>query len=71
MSDLQGYYIYADYITSRLWALRYDEAKGRVVENRTIKDLSRAILSFGEDEGGEVYMLTTGTDGRTIFRFVK
>ena len=71
VSALQGYYVYADYITSRIWALRYDAAKGRVVENRPIKDLSRSILSFGEDEAGEVYLLTTGTDGRAIFRFVK
>jgi glucose/arabinose dehydrogenase/sugar lactone lactonase YvrE len=68
---LNGYYIYADYITSRIWALKYDEAKGRVVENRTIKDLSRSILSFGEDEKGEVYMLTLSADGKGLFRFVK
>jgi glucose/arabinose dehydrogenase len=69
--ELRGYYVYADYITSKLWALRYDEAKGRVVENRPIKDPQRAFLSFGEDEKGEVYMLTTTGDGKGIFRFVK
>ncbi len=71
LPELQGYYVYADYVTSKIWALRYDEAKGRVVENRTIKDGSRAFLSFGEDEKGEVYMLTVTTDGKGIFRFVK
>jgi glucose/arabinose dehydrogenase len=69
--ELQGYYVYADYITSKLWALRYDEVKGRVVENRPIKDRSRAIVSFGEDEKGEVYLLTVSADGKGIFRFVK
>ena len=68
---LQGYYVYADYITSMIWALRYDEAKARVVENRPIRLLSRSILSFGEDEKGEVYLLTLSADGRGIFRFVK
>ena len=33
-----------------------DEAKGRVTENRPIKDRNKAVLSFGEDEKG-------GTDG--------
>jgi glucose/arabinose dehydrogenase len=71
LSELQGYYVYADYTASKVWALRYDEEKNRVVENRSIKDPRRAILSFGEDEKGEIYLLTSSTDGRGIFRFVK
>jgi glucose/arabinose dehydrogenase len=71
LPELQGYYVYADYTNSRLWALRYDAAQQRVVENRPIKDPSKAILSFGEDEAGEVYLLTPSADGRVIFRYVK
>jgi glucose/arabinose dehydrogenase len=69
--ELQGYYLYADYVSNKIWALRYDEAKGRVVENRPIKDRGRPIFSFGEDESGEVYLLTATIDGRGIFRLVK
>jgi hypothetical protein len=71
LRELQGYYLYADYTNSKLFALRYDPGLGRVVENRTIKDRSKAILSFGEDEQGEVYLLSASTDGRGIFHYVK
>ncbi len=70
VKDLQGYYIYADFVSSKIWGLRYDETKNRVVENRPIKDPSRAILSFGEDEKGEIYLLSVTADGRGIMRFV-
>ena len=33
LSELQGYYIYGDYVTASLWALRYDEVK--VASRRT------------------------------------
>jgi glucose/arabinose dehydrogenase len=71
LSELQGYYVYGDYVTARLWALRYDEAKGRVVANRPIKDRGKAMFSFGEDEKGEVYLLSGSLDGKGIYGFVK
>ena len=70
-AELDGYYLYGDYVTAKIWALRYDEEKGRVVANRPIKDPSRAILSFGEDEKGELYFLTVTADGRGIMHFVR
>ena len=69
LPELQGAYIYGDYVSAKIWALRYDPEKGRVIENRPIADRKRPILSFGQDEAGEVYLLTTATDGRGIFRF--
>ena len=51
--------------------MRYDEAKGRVVANRPIKDRGKAMFSFGEDEKGEVYLLTGALDGKGIYWFVK
>jgi glucose/arabinose dehydrogenase/sugar lactone lactonase YvrE len=69
LPELDGHYIYGDYVTTKIWALKYDEAKGRVVANRPIKDRGRPILSFGEDESGEVYLLTTASDGKGVFRF--
>jgi glucose/arabinose dehydrogenase len=71
LSELQGYYIYGDYVTAKLWALRYDEAKGRVVANRPIPDRGKAMFSFGEDEKGEVYLLSGSLDGKGIYGFVK
>jgi glucose/arabinose dehydrogenase len=71
VSELQGYYIYGDYVTAKIWALRYDEAQGRVTANRPIKDRGKAMFSFGEDEKGEVYLLSGSLDGRGIFGFAK
>jgi glucose/arabinose dehydrogenase len=68
--ELDGYYLYGDYITTKIWGLKYDDAKKRVTANRPIADPNAAILSFGEDEQGEVYLLTTTVSNRGIFRFV-
>ena len=38
LPELAGRYLYADYISGRLWALRYDEAKQRVTENHPLRD---------------------------------
>ncbi len=71
LPELAGHYVYGDYVTTKIWALKYDEAKGRVVANHPIKDRGRPILSFGEDEKGELYLLTTASDGRGIFGFTR
>jgi glucose/arabinose dehydrogenase len=69
LPELAGHYLYADYVTNKLWALKYDEASGRVVANRPIPDQERPVLSFGEDETGEVYFLTNTPTGKGVFRF--
>ena len=71
LPELQGYYVYADYTSSLLWALRYDADKGRVVENRTLTGRGMPIWSFGEDEQGEIYLLCRSVDGRGLFRFAR
>jgi glucose/arabinose dehydrogenase len=71
LPELDGYYLYGDYITTKIWGLKYDEAKKRVVANRPIQDPNAAILSFGEDEQGEVYLLTTTVSGQGIRQFVR
>lgn len=69
--ELDGHYLYADYVSNKMWALKYDTAKGRVTANRPIKDRGRPIMSFGEDEKGEVYILTAAADGKGIFTLAK
>jgi glucose/arabinose dehydrogenase len=71
LPELAGAYLYADYVTGRLWALRYDAAKKRVVANQPIADRKQPVLSFGEDEKGEVYYLTYSASGQGIYRFVR
>lgn len=70
LPELDGYYLYGDYVSARMWALKYDAKAGRVVANRPVKDPNVPIYSFGEDEKGEVYFLTaTNTGAKGIYWF--
>jgi glucose/arabinose dehydrogenase len=71
LPELDGAYIYGDYVSGRIWALRYDESKKRVVENRPIPDRNMPLPSFGEDEQGEIYYLTFRRSHQTIYRFAR
>jgi len=71
LPDLDGAYIYGDYVSKKIWALWYDESQSRVVKNRPIADQGKDILSFGEDENGEIYLLTTTNNGQGIYRFTR
>jgi len=71
LPELDGYYLYGDYVSTKIWALKYDESKQRVVANRPIPDPNAAILSFGEDEHGEVYFMRETPSGKGIYRFTK
>ncbi len=53
---LYGAYLYADFCSGKIWALRHDGAA--VTEQMLIADTGLSISSFGEDESGEVYVLT-------------
>jgi glucose/arabinose dehydrogenase len=69
LPELQGAYLYADYVAGTVNALRYDPAKGRVVANQSIRTMKMPIVSFGEDQSGEMYFLSITADGRGISRF--
>jgi glucose/arabinose dehydrogenase len=71
LPELRGSYLYADYVSTKIWALRYDESKRRVVANRPIRDPKVPVMSFGEDEKGEVYFLTYTNTGKGIYWFAK
>ncbi|MBI3281836.1 MAG: PQQ-dependent sugar dehydrogenase [Acidobacteria bacterium] len=51
--DLRGIYLYGDYGSGNIWGLRREEAGW---ENRLLLRSGLAISSFGEDEGGELYV---------------
>jgi len=67
VSELDGWYLYADYVGSQVWALKYDFDKKQVVANRPL-GVVNSVVSFGEDEQGEVYLL--GMPPGWIYRFV-
>lgn len=63
MPELQGYYIYADFLSGRIWALNTSN-----LDNPDNSELYRAdfgISSFGTDQNNELYIC--GFDGK-IYR---
>jgi glucose/arabinose dehydrogenase len=69
LPELEGCYVYADFISGKLWALRYDTQSQRVEGNHEIPGPSLPVTSFGEDQDGELYFsVVTGT-GEGIYRF--
>ena len=62
LSALTGEYIYSDYGSGRIWALRYN---GRAAANSLLADTGLNIASFGVDQQNELYF--SAYDGR-IYR---
>jgi len=64
LPDLQGWYVYGDFASRRVWALR--RRPDGPPEHQLLATASSAVASFGEDESGELYVV--GFDGR-LWRF--
>ncbi|WP_437185701.1 PQQ-dependent sugar dehydrogenase [Planctomicrobium sp. SH668] len=71
LPELQGKYIYADYVSGRVWALTYDEAGQKFVANEEIPTEKLPILTFGEDVEGETYFGIVTANGKGVFKFEK
>jgi glucose/arabinose dehydrogenase len=56
--ELIGAYLYADFVSGQIWALWYEPEKKQVTANRTILAKGLPVMSFGEDDAGEVYFVT-------------
>ncbi len=65
---LNGAYVYGDYCSGKIWALRYDGNK--VTEQMEIIGSDIRISSFGVDSKGNVYALAHGNRGG-IFRILQ
>ena len=69
---LQGVYLYADYVSGKIWGLRYEDGEVKAHREMPMQE-RRHITSFGEDAAGELYACTfdrlDGTRGR-IFKIV-
>jgi len=66
LKDLVGAYIYGDYVTGKIWSLRYDGR--RVTEHRELTDTTLALIAFHEDHAGELSFLDYNAGG--IYRLV-
>ena len=56
LPSLDGAYLYGDFCTGKIWALRYGD--GRITEQAEIADTNLQISSFAEGPDGEVYILS-------------
>lgn len=54
--SLQGAYVYGDYDSGKIWALRW-EPKTKKAKNDLLLQSKLAISSFGEDRGGEILVV--------------
>jgi glucose/arabinose dehydrogenase len=69
--EMQGMYVYADFISGKIWALKYDKSAGKVTSNAGIATTGFPVLAFGEDEDGELYYTLETVDGKGIYRFAR
>ena len=52
--ELSGAYIYADYVSGRIWSLRYDGVNP--IENTELIDTNLSVASFGTDANNALYI---------------
>jgi glucose/arabinose dehydrogenase len=56
--ELDGAYLYADFVTGQIWALWYDVDNEELKANRSIIPRGQPVMTFGVDDPGEVYFAT-------------
>jgi hypothetical protein len=66
LPSLYGAYVYGDFCSGRIWALKHDGDS--VVDLLDIVDTTLTISSFAQDLAGELYILSF--DGK-IYRFAR
>lgn len=65
VAELYGSYIYADFVSGKIWALIYDGESPATAE--LIEDTDEFISTFGVDESDELYFASFGG---ALYRFV-
>lgn len=60
-NELNGYYIYGDYDTGKIWRFRYNH--GKVSDHGQLADTELRVVAFARDRRGEVFVMdfVTGT----------
>ncbi len=53
--ELEGAYIYGDWVTGKVWALWYDGSK--VTRHEEIADTPHNLIAFGQTDDGELYYI--------------
>jgi uncharacterized repeat protein (TIGR03806 family) len=61
--ELRGAYLYGDYDTGKMWAVRYDYEQEKITWQQELADSTLRILSIGEDRDGEPLLVDYGEGG--------
>ena len=56
--ELQGFYVYGDFVQGRIWAIPATSQQGAV--GQELLDTTFGISSFAEDNDGELYVIDYG-----------
>ncbi len=62
LAQLTGRYVYADYVSGKIWAITFDGISPP--ENELLFDSPYFISTFGVDEDNELYICTYGPSGQ-------
>ena len=72
LPELDGMYVYADFVSGKIWALKYDEKAGEVTKNLRLSTSTVPVMAFGTDADGNLYYcVETVKGGEGIFRLEK
>jgi len=55
LPELRGAYVYGDYVTGKMWGVKYSD--GKISWKQELVDTPLQIVSFGIDHAGEVYIV--------------
>ncbi len=55
--DLNGWFVYGDYITGTIWAVKANGDEAKNASFRTLVDTDLRVVAFTEGSGGELYVL--------------
>ena len=66
LPELSGAYVYGDYCTGKIWALRHDG--NEIIEHLQVADSSLNISSFAQSPTGEIFILSFD---EKIYRFTR
>lgn len=71
LPELAGKYVYADYVSGKIWALDYNAQSKTVTANHPIPGNKMPVITFGEDQSGEIYFCIVSPTGKGLYRFTK
>jgi glucose/arabinose dehydrogenase len=67
--QLYGKYLYADYVSGRIWALTNQDGVKEAIRNEQIVAGGMPVMAFGEDADGEVYFMVDTNRSQMIYKF--